>query len=53
MQELNLQKIGLNGTYIVNFMDQIHISNQEKLDLSKIIFSEQMVMQLDWTQHQS
>ncbi len=29
MQELNLQLVGLIGTLNVNFMDQIHISNQD------------------------
>ncbi len=53
MQELNLKLIFLNGTYNVNFMDQINISNQEESNLTKITFSEQMVTPEDLTQHQS
>ncbi len=30
MEELNLHLVLLYGTYSVNFMDQIHISDQEK-----------------------
>ncbi len=30
MQELNLQVVGLFGTFNVNFMEQTHIFNQEE-----------------------
>ncbi len=40
MQELNLQLLRLFGTLNVNFMDQIHIFNQEQSHLLKIIISE-------------
>jgi hypothetical protein len=43
MQELNLHLLGLIGSFNVNFMDQIHISNQERLSYEKITISEQMV----------
>ncbi len=40
MQELNLQLVTLVGSYNVNFMDRIHISNQDRLHLTKIIILE-------------
>ncbi len=44
MQELNLvQLVGLIGFFNVNFMDQIHLSNQEKLFLRNKTISGQMV----------
>ncbi len=40
MQEVNLQLVGLLGTLNVDFMDKIHLSNQDRSHLTKITISE-------------
>ncbi len=40
MWKLNLHLLGLIGSLNVNFMDQIHLSNQDRSHLTKITILE-------------